>query len=300
MPRSPRSAPSRAGLPPGTRAVLLRALREDRFEADRTTRALLARPVPARARITAQGEGVLSGAQAAAATARLAGVSVRRVARDGSRVVRGSRVLELSGDARRILSAERTMLNLLMHLSGIATATARAVEAVGAAGGRMEVRGTRKTLPGLRDLEKQAIVHGGGHPHRRDLATGLLVKNNHLVLLPVPEAVARLRRLPRPRPRIEVEVRRIAEARAAIRAGAEELLVDNRRPAAAARMVAAIRALPGGRHLPIELSGGITPENVARYAGSGADAVSLGSLTHSARALPFHLSLRRTRPSAPP
>jgi nicotinate-nucleotide pyrophosphorylase (carboxylating) len=278
-------------LPEGTDALLRRALREDRFGSDVTTLTLFPRRVPARAVVTAQAPGVASGVAAAARVAQIAGLTPRRAVADGSPVRGGTPVLVVEGDARRILSAERTMLNFLMHLSGIATATRRAVRAVGRTGARMEVRGTRKTLPGLRDLEKQAIVHGGGRPHRRDLATGILLKNNHLALLPVPEALARLRGRRGPRPRIEVEVRRLGEARAALRAGAEELLVDNLRPLPAQHLISAIRSLPGGAKVLVEVSGGVTPENIARYARSGADAASLGSLTHSARALPFHLTL---------
>ncbi|MGB6501622.1 MAG: carboxylating nicotinate-nucleotide diphosphorylase, partial [Thermoplasmata archaeon] len=219
------------------------------------------------------------------------GLRVQRALRDGALVRAGTVVLELRGDARRIVSAERTLLNFLMHASGVATATARAVR--GARGGPgLEVWGTRKTLPGLRDLEKAAVGHGGGRPHRRDLAEGLLIKNNHLALVPLEEAVRRARRAARPGEAVEVEVRSVGEAVRAARAGAPVLLLDNRSPRAARAIVRALERAGLRRGRWIELSGGITPDTIGRYRRTGADAASLGALTHSAIAVPFHLTVR--------
>jgi nicotinate-nucleotide pyrophosphorylase (carboxylating) len=204
-------------------------------------------------------------------------------------------VLRLRGDARRILAAERTILNFVMHASGVASATRRAVDAARGAHPPLEVRATRKTLPGLRDLEKAAVVHGGGRPHRRDLSDAVLIKNNHLALVPLLEAVRRARARARPGERIEVEVRSRAQAVAAARAGAEVLLLDNVPPRVARAIVRALERSGLRRGCFIELSGGITPERVARYRSVGADAVSLGGITHSAPALPFHLTLRTDR-----
>lgn len=286
-------APRAGPVPAGTRALWRRALAEDRVAEDRTTRALLPGRRRVVARIAAQAEGVLSGAAEVAALLRGEGLRVRALRSDGDRVAPGSVVLELRGDARVILGVERTALNLLMHLSGVATATRAAVEA---ARGSLEVRGTRKTLPGLRRLEKRAIEHGGGKGHRLDLAEAVLVKNNHLALVPIPAAVAALRRRYGGRERIEVEVRTWAEAEQAIRAGADELLLDNVSPAQGRALIRALRATPGGRRIPIELSGGITPATIGRYRSIGAQSASLGSLTHSALALPFHLTVAAARP----
>jgi len=278
------------GREPSARALdrLARAaLAEDRAGHDRTTRALLDRPRPAEGVVTAQARGVLSGAAAARAVARRAGVRVVRALPDGRRIGPGSVVLVLRGDARRLLSAERTILNVLMHASGVATATARAV----ARAGPLAVWGTRKTAPGLRDLDKAAIRHGGGVPHRRDLSDGILVKNNHLAVVPLEVAVARARRAARQGEPVEVEVRSPGEAVRAARAGADALLIDNRSPRAARAIVRALAAAGLRRGRRVELSGGITPATIGRYRRSGADAASLGSLTHSAPALPFHLTL---------
>ncbi len=269
------------------------ALAEDRVRHDRTTRAVVPRPLPAEGRLVAQAAGIVSGVAAAVAVARRSRLRVVRAVRDGRPVRPGAVVLVVRGDARALLGAERTMLNVLMHASGVATATARAVRAARAAPRPMEILATRKTLPGLRELEKAAVVHGGGRPHRRDLSAALLVKSNHLAFVGLEEAVARARRRARPGEPVEVEVSDAAQAIRAARAGAGVLLIDNASPARAKAMVRALAAAGLRRRVRVELSGGLTPENVGRYVAAGADRASLGSLTHSAPALPFHLVVRR-------
>ncbi len=283
----------------GTAVLARRALAEDRAARDRTSRAVVPAGTRAEAWVVAQAPGVLSGVRVAGEVARAAGASVRVLARDGARVRPGRRVLGLSGPARSLLAAERTLLNVLMHASGVATATARAVRATGGGPHPLQVWATRKTLPGLRDLEKAAVVHGGGRPNRRDLSQAILVKNNHLALVPLEAAVRRARAAARPGERVQVEVRSAAEALRAARAGADALLIDNAAPARARAIVRALERAGLRRGRWIELSGGLTPENVRRYRRSGADAVSLGALTHSAPALPFHLELRPARLSRP-
>ncbi|MGI0054487.1 MAG: carboxylating nicotinate-nucleotide diphosphorylase [Thermoplasmata archaeon] len=265
------------------------ALAEDRFHADRTTRALGIGQGSIRARVIAQGPGILSGMRAARAVARSAGLSVHRALPDGVPVRRGTTVVEIHGDPARVLSAERTILNYLMHLSGVASATSRAVAAVRGSRPPLEIRATRKTLPGLRDLEKAAVVHGGGHPHRRDLSDAVLVKGNHIALLGASRALARLRTVARSARSVEVEVRTGAEAVRAAKAGVRAILIDNASPARARGIVRDLEAHGVRRGLFIELSGGITPRSARRYRRVGANALSLGALTHSAPALPFHL-----------
>jgi nicotinate-nucleotide pyrophosphorylase (carboxylating) len=268
------------------------ALDEDRVRRDRTTRAVLPRGVPAEGRVVAQAAGVLSGVGVARAAARAVGLAVVRARRDGSSVRPGTVVLLLRGDARAILGVERTLLNLVMHASGVATATARAVRAAEGSRPPLAILATRKTLPGLRDLEKAAVVDGGGWPHRRDLSDAVLVKNNHLALVRLELTIDRARRAVGPRGAVEVEVRTAADALRAARAGASGLLVDNASPTQARSIVRALERAGLRGRVSVELSGGITPENVRRYRGVGADAASLGALTHSAPALPFHLELR--------
>ncbi|HTT14999.1 MAG TPA: carboxylating nicotinate-nucleotide diphosphorylase [Thermoplasmata archaeon] len=292
MPRAGRLPASRTA---GIDALVRRALREDRVRADRTTRAVLPHAALAHARVVAQARGILSGTDAVRAIAQATGLVVHALRRDGSPVAPGTVVVRLAGDARTILAVERTLLNFLMHASGVATATHRAV--AGARGARppLAVLATRKTLPGLRDLEKAAVVDGGGRPHRRDLAAGMLVKNNHLALVPLAEAVRRARAAAGGRRTVEVEVRSAAEARTAARAGADALLLDNQGPARARAIVRALTAAGLRDRVAVELSGGIGPDDVVCYRGVGADAVSLGALTHSAPALPFHLRIESAR-----
>ncbi len=270
-----------------------RALSEDRADADATTRALFPRPVPARAVVVAQARGVLSGGALALAAAREARLRATVLRRDGAAVVAGTRVLALSGDLRQILAVERTLLNLLMHLSGVATRTRDAVRAARGGHRPLAVYATRKTLPGLRDAEKQAVRDGGGHAHRRDLSDQLLVKNNHLAYLGIAEAVARARRASGVRKYLEVEVRTTREALAAASAGADALLLDNQTPARARRIVEALERAGLRERIWVELSGGLSPETLGRFRRVGADAASLGTLTHSAPALPFHLTVSR-------
>ena len=287
---------SRGSAPTAADAALARAtLSEDRAEADRTTASILRGPVPARAEVRAQARGVLSGVAAARAVAVAAGLRVRDALPDGARIAPGRVVLRLDGDARAILAAERSILNLLMHASGVASATARAVRAARGSRPPLEIWATRKTLPGLRDVEKAAVVHGGGHPHRRDLADGLLIKSNHLALVPLATAIDRARARARRGEWVQVEVRNRSEALRGARSGVGALLIDNASPSRARAIVRALESAGLRSGCWVELSGGITPETVARYRRVGADAVSLGAITHSAPALPFHLRLRPVR-----
>ncbi|MFZ0698937.1 MAG: carboxylating nicotinate-nucleotide diphosphorylase [Thermoplasmata archaeon] len=285
----------RAGsIRPSIARAVRSSLEEDRFRSDRTTALLLRGPASAEARVIAEATGRLSGMSTALACARIGRLRVVRALPDGSRIRSGTTVLVLRGDARRMLAVERTLLNYLMHLSGIATATAKAVERVRSSPRPPQIWATRKTTPGLRDLEKEAVVHGGGHPHRRDLSDAVLVKRNHLAFVPLRPTLARIRSPGgRSRP-IEVEVRSAREAIAVARAGVTRILIDNATPVRARAIVRALEraGLRSGRW--IEISGGLTSRNVRNYAGVGADALSLGALTHSAPALPFRMRVRPT------
>lgn len=298
--RPPRGAgPRVVPLPSTADATIREALAEDRVDRDITTAAVVPRAVAGRARITAQAAGTVAGVEVALRVARSVGLRAQGRVRDGARVRAGAVVVTVEGDARRILSAERTILNFLMHLSGVATATRAAVAAAGGRSGGLRVFATRKTLPGLRDLEKWAVAVGGGFPHRRDLSAALLVKNNHLRLVALPIAVTRARMGGGRTPGVQVEVANPRDALTAVRAGANALLLDNQSPAGARRIVAALEHARLRRGVWVELSGGITARSIGRYRGVGADAASLGALTHSAVALPFHLTLVAARQGRP-
>jgi len=196
-------------------------------------------------------------------------------------------VARVSGRARSILAAERTALNFLQRLSGIATLTARYVEAL--RGTRARLTDTRKTTPGWRYLEKMAVRAGGGHSHRLDLAGGILIKDNHLALSgnDIPAAIRAVREQAPHTLRVEVEVTSLAGVEAALAAGAEVILLDNMSLEEMRRAV----ALVSGRAL-LEASGGITLETVRAVAETGVDLISSGAITHSATALDLSLEIR--------
>jgi nicotinate-nucleotide pyrophosphorylase (carboxylating) len=196
-----------------------------------------------------------------------------------------SDVLALEGDARALLTAERVALNFLGHLSGIATVTAVCVNELRGTG--VQVLDTRKTIPGLRQLEKQAVAHGGGRNHRMGLFDAILVKDNHIAMAGgLEEAVRRaVAQAPTGVP-VEVECGSLTDVEAALRAGAERLLLDNMEPAQLREAV----ALAGGR-AELEASGGITQQTLRAVAATGVQSVSIGFLTHSAPALDLSMSL---------
>ncbi len=209
-------------------------------------------------------------------------------ATDGTDVFPGTVVAQVRGPLRSILTAERTALNFLCHLSGVATATRRVVEAVAAANPSTRVVDTRKTVPGLRALQKAAVRAGGGRNHRGSLSDGVLLKDNHLGGIPIAEAVARARAL-FPMRTVEVECDRPDQAMEAAAAGAHIVMLDNMTPDGVADTVRALRA--SGYSVLVEVSGGLSESTAPAFAAAGADLLSVGALTHSARALDLGLDL---------
>lgn len=264
--------------------LVAEALAEDLGERGDITSELL---IPAgrrtTARVVSRGDGVLAGRAAAEEVLRQTGVSGDWRADDGDRLAPGTVVVEIEGPARAVLTAERTLLNLLCHLSGIASLTAEYV----AACGDVQVLDTRKTTPGLRCLEKAAVRAGGGVNHRMGLHDRVLVKDNHLALAGAGliDAVARARR-EMPGVLVEVEADDLAGVRLALEAGADWILLDNMTPN---QMRAAV-AVAGGR-ARLEASGGMTLDGARAAAATGVDAVSVGALTHSAPALDLGLDI---------
>jgi nicotinate-nucleotide pyrophosphorylase (carboxylating) len=272
--------------------LIAAALAEDVGAGDVTSAATVDADARGRATITQKAPGVISGVGIAADVFRHLDPSAE-VEPGPEGVWRDSGVvLVVEGDARALLTAERTALNFLGRLSGIATLTARVVSAVRGAGGTAQILDTRKTTPGLRRLEKAAVAHGGGVNHRAGLYDAILIKENHSALAGgVAEAVRRARTA-RPDLPITVEVRDDAEIDAALAAGAPRLLLDNMTPAEVREAVARI----DGR-AEIEVSGGVTPETILVYATiDGVDSVSMGALTHSAPILDLSLSLEPLAP----
>lgn len=268
------------GLSPSELARI--ALAEDLGErGDLTSQAAVPADVEASGHVVSRGEGVLAGAAAADEVARLAGVSASWLLEDGAALTPGQPVCELAGPARAVLAAERPLLNLLCHLSGIATLTASYVEACAP----VVVLDSRKTTPGLRSLEKAAVAAGGGTNHRMGLDDQVLVKDNHLALGARPiEEIVRRARADTPGVIVEVEADDLAGVEAAIAAGADWVLLDNMDEGELAEAV----ALAAGR-VRLEASGGMTIERARVAARTGVDAISVGALTHSAPALDLGL-----------
>ena len=273
------------------RDAVARALTEDLTPIGDLTSALLPPDLEATARFVPRAGGVLAGRLCADETIRQvdASLAVTWSADDGDRVAPGAEVGRVSGRLAPILTAERTALNFLGHLSGVATLTARFVDAVAAAGGALRVWDTRKTTPGLRTLEKAAVRAGGGANHRGNLSDWVLLKDNHLELFGIGEAVARARQR-WPGRTVHVECGGRDQVRQAVAAGADALLLDNMPPDEVRAVVAEVRAADPRRPL-LEISGGIDLDTVAAYATTGADLVSIGALTHSAPVLDIGLDV---------
>jgi nicotinate-nucleotide pyrophosphorylase (carboxylating) len=275
--------------------VVARALAEDVGEGDVTTEATVAAGAQARARIVQKQPGVVFGLDLVEEAMRQRGVEhVDKLVVEGQwREAVPAEVGLASGPAAGLLTAERTALNFLGRLSGIATLTARYVEAVAGAGTR--ILDTRKTTPGLRALEKAAVAAGGGVNHRSGLYDAILIKENHVALAGgVAKAVHATRRA-QPGLPIEIECRDLEEVAYALGVGAERLLLDNMSPetlrgAVKLRDENAAR----GEGPTLEASGGINLENVRAIADTGVDFISIGALTHSAPVLDFSLLLEAT------
>jgi nicotinate-nucleotide pyrophosphorylase (carboxylating) len=281
-------------------AILEQALAEDKATSDVTTALTIESSLRAAATIIAKEECVLSGLGCIPRFldifARLDGKSSGRhevishpEIFDGVRVRKGQAVAVIRHNARVILACERVILNLMQRMSGIATLTRRYVDEISGTGVR--VLDTRKTIPGLRILDKYAVRCGGGENHRLDLSDGILIKNNHITLGGgIVKVLERAKDRRKPGQTIDIEVRNQTELELALDHGGESLLLDNMTPAEVKKSVEFVRER--GLRIPIEASGGITLENIRKYALAGPDYISVGALTHSAQAV--DLSMRIT------
>jgi nicotinate-nucleotide pyrophosphorylase (carboxylating) len=271
--------------------IIDRALAEDLGKGDVTTEALIPGDKQGTGFIVAKKEGILAGINVAKQVFHRVDpeLNVEILLEDGARIKPGSKVARVSGSIAGILKAERVALNFLQRLSGIASETNRYVEAV--KGLPVRIMDTRKTTPGLRLLEKHAVKAGGGENHRMSLGEGILIKDNHLAALRsqrlnIKEIVAKARKNSPQRLPVEVEAGTVSEALEAVEAGADIVMLDNMSLEDMRKAVKSIH----GRAL-IEASGGITLDNVRAVAETGVDFISIGALTHSARALDISLEL---------
>ncbi len=266
------------------------ALKEDIGQGDITTDFFVPETLHATGRIIAREKAIVAGAAAAADVFRQVdpSIEVRIIRPDGTEVAAGDVIIEIRGLARSILKAERVALNFLQRLCGIATLTRQFVDAVG--NSSVKILDTRKTTPGLRALEKAAVVAGGGGNHRFGLYDMVLVKDNHLATFEGLTSLAgRIRQLRQERPniRIEVEADDLEQVRAFVELdGIDVILLDNMTPAQIREAIALRRD-----SIKFEASGGLTLKNVNRIAATGVDYISIGSLTHAARAIDVGLEM---------
>jgi nicotinate-nucleotide pyrophosphorylase (carboxylating) len=258
---------------------LLSFIREDAPFGDITSEAVIDE-VHCRAVITAREAGVIAGLDEAAVLFEHFGVAVLGHTPDGSEVAAGSTVMSLEGPARGILIVERTALNIIGRMSGIATRTRKMSTMILLAGSSSRISATRKTVPGLRLLDKKAVLLGGGDPHRMSLSDGILIKDNHLALVPLPIAIQKAKERSCYR-KIEVEVSTPADALTAARAGADILLLDNMTPVLIREALQLCEAEGVREDLIIEVSGNIDETNLLSFAIPGVDRISSGFLTHS-------------------
>ena len=275
---------------PAVERLIATAVEEDLGRGDITSEAVVAAGRRGLGVVQAKSALVVAGTPLIARVyERIATVEVTYRSAEGAAVQPGAVLAEVRGEARALLAGERTVLNLLQHLSGIATLTRRCVQAI--EGLDCAIRDTRKTLPGLRLLEKYAVRVGGGTNHRMRLDYGVLIKDNHVALAGGVEAAVAAAKRALPGHEIEVECDTLAEVEEALGAGADVILFDNMTPAAIARAVRLV-----GDRARMEASGGITPERIREIAALGVHYIAMGCLTHSAQAADVSIAIAPLEP----
>ena len=258
---------------------LLHFIDEDAPSGDVTSEAVIP-DICCRAEIVAEQVGIIAGLCEATMLFSNYSVAVEQFAQDGQTVKTGDKLLLLTGDAKKILLVERTALNIIGRMSGIATRTREMVRTVSAVNRKCRIAATRKTCPGFRVLDKKAVQLGGGEPHRGSLSDGILIKDNHLALVPLKKAITDAKKITLYK-KIEVEVETPADALLAASAGADIILLDNMNPGQVKTTLDALRKKGLWDRVIIELSGGITPDTLRDFATLDVDVISIGALTHT-------------------
>ncbi|MEX2751972.1 MAG: carboxylating nicotinate-nucleotide diphosphorylase [Candidatus Freyarchaeota archaeon] len=271
---------------------MLEFLEEDLGWGDITTNALIPEETIAEARIISKRDGIIAGVEEAGIIYKLLNVDFKPLVKDGEKVTKGQTVAELTGPARSILLGERTALNIMMRMSGIATETSKIVDLAKKINPKLRIACTRKTTPGFRYFEKKAVALGGGDTHRFRLDDMVLIKDNHLSIIgDVRRAVSQARLRSSFTKKIEVEVVDADQAFEAADAGADIIMFDNMPPEEAKKALEILEKRGLREKVLIELSGGITPENVEKYMALDVDIISMGYIIHSIRALDLSLDL---------
>jgi len=273
-------------------------LEEDLGQGDITSLLTVPSGTIVEAEIVAKEPGVIAGIEEVLTLLESFGFQVRSLVSDGSRVEGKATLLEIVGDARTLLSIERTLLNLLTRMSGIATATSRLIEKVRSAGYKTRIACTRKVAPGLLYFDKRAVMLGGGDTHRLHLDDLIIVKDNHLIVVgDVGEAVKRVREAVSFSKKIEIEVSTGGEALEAAKAGADIVMLDNFSPQQIKNTMMLLDREGLRSKVLIEASGGINEQNVLKFAATGVDVLSLGEITDSVKALDMSLEVVKVRKS---
>jgi nicotinate-nucleotide pyrophosphorylase (carboxylating) len=276
--------------------ILARKLRqllaEDVGQGDVTSAAVVPAGFTVEAVVVSKEAGIAAGIEEAVVLAKSLGLSVKAEIADGDEIGNEQVMMKVSGDAQVILSAERTMLNLLSRMSGIATATRGLMEKLRKANGKTRIAATRKTAPGLGYFDKRAVLVGGGDPHRFSLDDMVLLKDNHIVIAgSLEKAVKDAKKNASFSKKIEVEVTNTAGALKAAEAGADIIMLDNFSPKRVKEAAEALKAAGFFGKILLEVSGGITEQNIMDYASARVDIISVGALTHSVKALDISLEV---------
>ena len=277
---------------------LRRFVEEDVGHGDVTTFYTVPRAMVVEAEVVAKEKGVIAGVDESLIFAEAFGVKAKALARDGSRTRSNARLIHFEGDAATLLTIERTLLNLLSRMSGIATHSGRLVEKIRRAGCRTVVAATRKTAPGMSYFDKKAVMMGGGDPHRWGLDDMILIKDNHIAIAgSIRQAVTKVREKASFSKRIEVEVANLRDVLETAKAGVDIIMLDNFTSKQAQKAVDLLKANKLRKRVLVEASGGITKQTLLKYAKAGVDIVSLGEITQNFKALDVSLEVVKVKKS---
>ena len=275
-----------------------RFVEEDIGQGDVTTLLTIPPGTTVEAEVAAKESGIAAGVEEALTLLKSFDLEANALVSDGSKVTKKTIILKVAGDARTLLSIERTLLNILTRMSGIATATNQLVEKVRSSGYKTRVACTRKVAPGLSYFDKRAVMLGGGDTHRLHLDDLILIKDNHLAILgSIDQAVKKVRSNVSFSKKIEIEVSTADEAVEAAKAGVDIVMLDNFSPQGVREAIALLKKQRLRNKVLVEASGGINEQNILQFANAGADILSLGELTDSARALDISLEIVKVRKS---
>ncbi|MBN1682604.1 carboxylating nicotinate-nucleotide diphosphorylase [Candidatus Bathyarchaeota archaeon] len=268
-------------------------LKEDIGYGDITTEALILKDINGSAKLFFREPGIIAGLEEVITLFKILGCKTKKYANDGDKVSANKTILEVEGQVKALLAGERTALNLISHMSGIATKTAELDKKIKQINPQIKISATRKTLPGLREIEKKSVELGGGDPHRIRLDDCILIKDNHLqIISSITEALKIVRKNTSFTKKIEIEVESLEAAKEAAEKGADIIMLDNMNPDQIKKCLIKLDDLGLRKNVIFEASGGITSDNILDYASTGVDIISLGSLTHSSKALDVKLEIK--------